>query len=159
MEAISSSLKAYEAIHKALTNHQLIAIHPQGTSMFPLLKEGRDSVIAAPLEKHAPGINDIILYRRDNGLLVLHRLCKIKKDGYYFVGDNQTEKEGPLRREQLLAYVIQITRNGHTFSTKHPIYAVVSRIWLLLRPVRHKISRPAKKLLLFLHLWQEDFYE
>lgn len=156
MEAITSSLKAYETIHKALQEHQPIVIHPQGTSMFPLLKEGRDSVVAAPFGDHAPGVNDIILYRRDNGLLVLHRLCKVKKDGYYFVGDNQTEKEGPLRREQLLAYVTQITRNGHTFSTRHPLYAAVSRMWLFLRPVRHKISKPAKKLLLFLHLWHEN---
>lgn len=155
MEAISSSLKAYEAINKAMQNHQPIAIYPQGTSMFPLLKEGRDSVLAAPLENHTPSVNDIILYRRDNGLLVLHRLCQIKMDGYYFVGDNQTEKEGPLRQEQLLAYVTQITRGGHTFSTKQPIYAIVSRMWLFLRPVRHKISRPAKKLLIFLHLWHE----
>lgn len=155
MEAISSSLKAYETINKALQNRQPITIHPQGTSMFPLLKEGRDCVVIAPFENHTPHVNDIILYRRDNGLLVLHRLCKSKKDGYYFVGDNQTELEGPLCRKQLLAYVIQINRSGHAFSTKHPIYAVISRMWLFLRPIRHKISRPAKRLLLFLHLWHE----
>ena len=104
--------------------------------LLPLLKEGKE------VEIHPSGTRDILLYQRESGLLVLHRLCRIKQDGYYFTGDNQTEVEGPLQASQLLAIVTCICRNGHTFRVTHPVYKICSRIWLFLRPVRPFISRP-----------------
>jgi hypothetical protein len=41
---------------------------------------------------------DVIFYRRENGQYVLHRIIKIKKDGYVCRGDNQTAKEYPVSR-------------------------------------------------------------
>jgi hypothetical protein len=110
--------------------------------MFPLLKEQRDSVLIRPIGKTKPKRGDILLYQRASGLLVLHRLYRSKKDGFYFVGDNQTEIEGPLDASALIAKVIQIRRNGHLFSVKNPVYCLISRLWLLFRPVRPFISRP-----------------
>ncbi|MBR1740842.1 MAG: hypothetical protein IJ733_03035 [Lachnospiraceae bacterium] len=136
------SQELYKTIAPLLEEGKNLEIHPTGTSMYPLLT-GEDVVILKPLigeEKLRK--NQILLYRRENGLLVLHRLCKIREDGFYFVGDNQTEVEGPLRREAVLAVVTDICRHGKWFSAKAPWYLFLSRVWLFLRPVRPLISRP-----------------
>lgn len=139
------SIQLYEKIMPLLVDGQTIEIHPHGFSMYPLITSPADSVIVRPAAGETLKRGDIILYRRTSGLLVLHRICHIKKDGFYFTGDNQTEIEGPLPEQQLLAKVTHIRRKGHTFSIKHPIYRVCSRIWLILRPVRPFISRPIGK--------------
>jgi hypothetical protein len=122
--------------------------------MFPLLTEQRDSVLIRSLEQTTPKRGDILLYQRANGLLVLHRLYRNKKDGFYFVGDNQTEIEGPLDSSALIAKVVQIRRNGHLFSVRNPVYYLVSRLWLVFRPIRPFISRPAGRVW---HLLQRLF--
>ena len=63
-----------------------------GISMYPLLRQRKDSVhivkIDSPLKK-----NDVILYQRDSGQYVLHRIIKIKNSNYIICGDNQWKKE------------------------------------------------------------------
>lgn len=137
-----TSQKTLKQLLPLLKKGQAVEIHPQGSSMFPLLTEGRDSVIVQSLDDIVPKKGDIILYQRSNGLLVLHRVCRTRQEGYYFVGDNQTEVEGPLDSSQLLAIVTKIRRRGRLFSVKHPVYLAVSRTWLFVRPIRHFISRP-----------------
>lgn len=140
------SKELYQKIAPLLKEGKNLEIHPTGTSMYPLLTE-EDVVIIRPLtgEEHVKK-NQILLYQRESGLLVLHRVCKVTEEGFYFVGDNQTEVEGPLKREALLAVVTDIRRHGRWFSVRHPIYRFLSRIWLSLRPVRPVISRPVGKI-------------
>lgn len=145
------SKQLYEKLLPLLQNGNEVEIYPSGTSMFPLINPPNDSVVLRSIKDTRLKSGDIILYRRESGLLVLHRLCRIRQDGYYFTGDNQTELEGPLQKSQLLAIVTRISRSGHTFSVKHPIYKFCSRLWLMLRPVRPLISRPLGTLWRRLH--------
>ena len=79
-------------------------LFPRGTSMLPLLREGRDSVVLV-----APGTlekRDICLYRRENGAYVLHRLIKWDQEGRpVFCGDNQTALEYGVARDSVVAVV------------------------------------------------------
>lgn len=146
MSQEEKSKELYQKIAPLLREGKALEIHPTGTSMYPLLT-GEDAVIIRPVSKEEKiKKNQILLYQRDNGLLVLHRVCKIKEDGYYFVGDNQTEVEGPLKRGSLLAVVTDIRRHGRWFPVKHLLYRFLSRLWLFLRPVRPFISRPLGKI-------------
>ena len=78
-----------------------IQIHPQGYSMYPFIDPRRDEVVLAGIEDgSALRRGDVVLYRRENGMLVLHRIYKIGQDGLYLLGDHQTAIEGPVRREQ-----------------------------------------------------------
>lgn len=140
------SMRLYEKLMPLLEEGKTVEIHPHGSSMWPLITSSADSVLVRPIGDTRLKTNDIILYRRSSGLLVLHRLCRIKEDGYYFTGDNQTEAEGPLNHGQMLAVVTHICRKGHTFSVKNPPYRFCSRAWLILRPARHLISRPLGRL-------------
>lgn len=145
------SLKLYQKLMPLLQEGKTVEIHPDGSSMFPLITSPSDSVLLRIAEKNSLQSGDILLYQRSSGLLVLHRLCRIGNDGYYFAGDNQTEIEGPLQASQLIAVVTHICRKGHTFHVKNPIYRLYSRIWLILRPIRPVISRPLGKLWRMLH--------
>lgn len=134
------------AVLPLLEDGQTLEITPIGSSMFPLFDKERDQAVLAAANTDRLRRGDVVLYRRDSGMLILHRIWKRKKDGFYMVGDNQTEIEGPLRAEQIKAVMVSFCRKGRRISCRNPVYLVLSHIWLFLRPVRHIISRPIGKM-------------
>lgn len=76
--------------------------------MWPFLKEGRDSVIVKSLPVSSMHRGDIILYRRNDQILVLHRLHHKNKKDFFLTGDNQTQIEGPVRQKEVLGVVTTI---------------------------------------------------
>ena len=74
-----------------------------GHSMQPLWRNGCDSVI---LEKAgAPKKYDVVLYTRDNGDVILHRIVRQTAEGFMILGDNQTQTDGPISFAQIVAVV------------------------------------------------------
>ena len=110
-----------------LEEGKTMEISPRGTSMFPLFTEGRDQAILAAADTKKLQKGDVVLYRRDSGMLVIHRICRITQDGFYMVGDNQVEVEGPLRPDQIKALMVSFRRKGKLVSCKNPIYIFLSR--------------------------------
>lgn len=156
MLSLDASERAYAVIQDKIAQGEPLLIAPQGTSMFPFLISGRDKVLITPItSQKRPRRGDIVLYRREEGLLVLHRMHHRNRKGYFFTGDNQTELEGPLDREQLLGIVTRICRQGRDFSPRHPAFWIAGRLWLRVRPFRPMISKSAKKILTALHLYKE----
>ncbi len=98
-----------------------------GFSMHPLLRSRRDSVVLVPAGKQKKG--DIILYRRESGQFVLHRIIRIEKDTYICSGDNQAMRE-PVTQEQILAVVDGFTRKGKVYDIGHPGYRVYTWAWV-----------------------------
>ena len=108
-----------------------------GNSMYPMLRSGVDMVELIPLaEKQKKG--DIILYRRDNGRYILHRIVAVTKDGYICCGDNQAEKE-PVRQDQLLAVVDGFARKGKLYALTNPVYRIYAAFWTGTFPVRRQV--------------------
>ncbi len=134
-------------IEKLLQEGNNIQIKPQGYSMYPVLVPGRDEAIIEPVGARKLRRGDVVLYRRDpevtGGILVLHRIWKCKEAGYYMVGDNQTEIEGPLREEQIKGIMVGLVRKGKYISVRNVPYRISTGGWLLLRPMRPKISKAA----------------
>lgn len=122
---------------------------PYGTSMLPLIRPGQDSVIfVAPnnLKK-----TDIVLYRRLDGSFILHRIMLIQKDNYIMCGDNQRQLERDIKKEQILALVKDVYRNGDPVDTKSKEYQRYiksrykqirkSRLRLFLSRIKHKFFK------------------
>ena len=116
-----------------------VKIMPQGVSMHPMLKEGRDDVTIAPIGNRRIRTNDVILFRY-NGILTLHRLCKITREGYFFMGDNFSFAEGPVDKADIYGILMEFTRKGKRISCSNLIYRISARIWLILIPVRDPIK-------------------
>ena len=124
-----------------------IQIHPQGYSMYPFIDPRRDEVVLAGIEgggalRRGGGV----VYRRGNGMLVLHRIYKIGQDGLYLLGDHQTAIEGPVRREQVKGKMTGMVRDGRYMDVGNPGYRMLSVVWLWLRPARRAIMVPAARL-------------
>ena len=133
-------------IEKLLQEGNNICIKPQGYSMYPVFVPGRDEAIIEPMAGKKLRRGDVVLYRRDKdveygGILVIHRIWKVKKDGVYLVGDNQKEIEGPLRFDQIKGMMVGMNRKGTYISVKNPVYRILTGGWLWLRPVRPVISK------------------
>ena len=93
----------YPLIDEVISSGGEFRMYPRGVSMLPLLVQGEDSVVLVSLGDVC--VNDMILYRRDSGQFVLHRLVKIEGDEYIMCGDNQGELERGIKKEHLLAKV------------------------------------------------------
>lgn len=132
-----NSNKSYKVdLEQLLREGNIIRIKPQGYSMYPLFIPGRDEALIQQAESETCHKNDIVLYRRDQGILVLHRICKITPQGFYMIGDNQYEVEGPLHPDQIIGKLIAINRNSKEFSVKNPFYKLYSSLWLFMLPIR-----------------------
>lgn len=130
-------------IEQLLSDGNTIRIKPQGYSMYPLFVPGRDEAVISPLLHPPVGLKrgDVVLYRRQGSILVLHRIWKINHKGIYLVGDNQTEVEGPLPASQMRGILTSFVRKGQEVSVRQPVYMMYSKVWLRLRPFRHKIAK------------------
>ena len=127
-------------IEEFLSNGKAIRISPSGYSMYPLLVPSRDYAIIEPYRGGA-GRCDVALFRRPGSILVLHRIYKKTKNGYYFVGDNQHEVEGPIDESYIKGIMVGVERKGHMLSCNSVFYRITYHIWLLFLPIRKPIKQ------------------
>lgn len=126
---------------------ELVSTVVSGGSMVPFLSGNRDYVyLEIPKRKLKKG--DIVLFVRKNGDFVLHRIKKIRKDGYYLIGDRQTTKEGPVLRKQIKLLAVKVKRKGKIIAEKNFKWKFYSKIWnnlVFLRPAIFSILRLKKR--------------
>lgn len=111
-----------------------VLFSPNGTSMLPTLKAGRDTlVLVSPpirLRKY-----DVALFRRKNGQYVLHRVIAVG-DTYTFIGDNQLEPEREIGDEDIIALCIAYERGGKRVRLDSFSKRAFARFWHFSRPLR-----------------------
>ena len=71
----------------SLLKNGFLAFVPKGNSMWPTLKNGKQSVVLLP-KKERLKVMDVAMYLRPDGTFVLHRVIELTDDGYVFVGDS-----------------------------------------------------------------------
>ena len=120
---------------EALERGQKVRFSPRGTSMLPMLRQGKDSVTLAPISGKLRKY-DLPFYRRGDGAFVLHRIVAVGET-YTCMGDNQFQPEPGLTREQMIAVVTAFTRNGKEYSVRNPLYWLYCRFWHASRSARH----------------------
>ena len=109
-----------------------------GSSMCPFLVPERDTVyLRAPDRALRRG--DIAFYRRANGQYVLHRICRVRGGQFWFAGDAQDVREGPLPASCVFAYVTAVYRKGRLEKPGSPLWTLFSGPWLCLIGRRQRI--------------------
>lgn len=128
-------------IEDAFNNGKTFTIPITGTSMLPLLVQGRDTVTIKKIDEDLKK-GDLPLYRRKDGAFVLHRIIDINEDGSFVMcGDNQFIKEFGITSGNLIGIVCEINRNGNTFSVEDESYVrYVNRV-LRFFNVRYPLRR------------------
>lgn len=106
-----------------------------GSSMLPMLRHRKDRVVLIP---GTPKKKDVILYKRDSGQYILHRIVRIKSGTLICCGDNQWQRE-VIRPEQALAVVDSWYRNGKPKSRNGFGYKLYVWLWTAIFPLRRPI--------------------
>ncbi len=131
-------------MRERLAAGQKIQFSPRGTSMLPMLRQGKDTVILSPLPETIRKY-DLPLYQREDGKYILHRIVAVG-DTYTCIGDNQYQYEPGVRRGQMIALVTAFTRDGREISVNNPVYRLYCSLWHHSRGARYFLRRVKNKL-------------
>ena len=122
-----------------------VAIPVTGGSMVPFLHSGDMAYLDLPDSPLKKG--DIVLYTRENGRYILHRIKKVNKDGsFILVGDAQQDLELLPRRELIHARVTSALHCGKPIHPGQPRWWFYQHIWLMIVPLRHFLMALSSKL-------------
>lgn len=114
-----------------------VTFTPHGTSMEPMLRDGKDIVV---LEKPKSRLQlfDVALYQRDSGVYVLHRVVDYEPDGSYIMcGDNQIRRERGVRGDAIIAVMTSFHRKGKVYQPNSLRYRFYINFWHFTRLPRH----------------------
>lgn len=112
----------------------------KGTSMMPLLKEGRDRVELKPYCHERLKKGDVVLYKKNDGTLVLHRIIKTENGEFFTVlGDHQFKNAERVNNNQIIAVACGFFIKGHYVNEKTRWYRLYKKIWLCNLKVRRII--------------------
>lgn len=111
-----------------------------GNSMSPFLLHGRDTVYLSRLTRPVRR-GDMLLYQRENGNYVLHRVFKATPESLTMIGDAQTVLEPGIRREQVVAIVTRVERKGKLLVPGSFWWDFFEKIWIRIIPLRREIQR------------------
>ncbi|MCD7734319.1 MAG: S24/S26 family peptidase [Clostridiales bacterium] len=127
-------------LRSILEEGKIVPMIITGNSMSPFLISHRDRIFLKKAEGDLQ-VGDMAFFRRPNGQYVFHRIWKIRPDGYYFLGDGQTEVEGPLPRKAIFAVAVQVERKGQLIGPGDFWWEFFRTVWPRLRPVRPSVVR------------------
>ena len=133
--------REYVSVLQELTEEgRTVSLLISGNSMLPFLVHERDYIF---FRKPENGLKkgDMVFFRRDTGEYVMHRICKVKDDQYFIVGDAQNVIEGPVRRDQIFAKIIRVERKGRQIGPGNFWWEFFEHIWINLIPFRRMLVR------------------
>lgn len=114
-----------------------VPVPVKGFSMRPYLRDG-DTVYLDPLRQPVRK-GDVVLFLRENGQYVLHRVLRCLPDGsYLMLGDSQLTPE-PVKACQLRATVSRVRCGEQELLPGSPRWWFYEKPWRWLAPVRRQI--------------------
>ncbi len=138
---ICSQAEFAEIIEKTVESGGSMPLVVTGNSMGPFMKDGRDTVWLEACRDADFKRGKILLFRRNDGKFVLHRVRKPMPDGTLVMnGDAQYWCEN-IKKEQAIAVVTHIETNGKKKSCNSLIYRIKTEAWQILKPLRPYIFR------------------
>lgn len=133
-------------MHREFDAGRGISLRVTGSSMEPLLRHLRDSVVLVSPRQQNPVLGDVVLFHRESGQYIMHRIIRDCGDGTYIInGDAQIWTE-IIRKDQIDAVVAAFVRKGRYFSYRNVIYKIYLCVWGGLRPCRRLIFSAAGKI-------------
>ena len=136
-------------LEEKLGNGACVTFSPEGVSMLPLIRPGRDSVTLSKEAK--PKVGDAVFYKRPNGQFVLHRIVQMEDGDFVLSGDNQLLLEKGVKSDWIIATVTSVYRGKKTLKRESKKMAVYLKVilpcyksYLKTRSVLGKLKRKIK---------------
>lgn len=133
-------------ITELFNNGRNATIGITGHSMAPLLYNKKSSVILSKCNPEKIKKYDILFYKRKDGSYVLHRAIKVNDNTVNCCGDNETQVEKCIKKQDVLGVVVAFRRKKKLHSCKNVFYKIYCFLWVALRHKRHDILDLNKKL-------------
>lgn len=121
---------------ESVLNERGFLVYPNvGTSMMPLLRQGKD--LMEIRKKPAGRCNkyDAVLYKRGERY-ILHRILKVREHDYIIVGDNCWRREFGIKDEQILGVLTGVMRDGKRIDVNDMRYQRYVHLWCDFFPIR-----------------------
>lgn len=109
-----------------------------GTSMWPMLRDRRDTIVVHPVEGRLRPY-DVALYKRDNAY-ILHRVIKVTANGYRIIGDNCMAYE-EVPESYILGRLDEFWRGERHCNPRSNAWLLYAHVWHTLLPIRKGIRR------------------
>lgn len=132
----------YVSVLKELTEQgSNVSMLIAGNSMSPFLVHQRDYIYFEK-PKRALKKGDMVFFQRRSGQYVMHRICKVRKDGRYdIIGDNQQMIEEGISREQIFALITGVKRKGKMTGPGDFWWEFFEKIWIRIIPLRPVVRK------------------
>lgn len=133
---------------KELQEKGVIIYTNVGTSMQPLIRQGKDIMIISSVDSIGRKLKkmDVPLYKRDSGQYVLHRIVKVTEDGYVLRGDNTYVNEYGITEKHVIGVLTGVLRNGKEISVYSFGYVLYSYIWYCTYYIRKMVVWMKRKI-------------
>lgn len=143
--------RTYVSVLRELAEEgQVVSMVIAGNSMSPFLCHDRDTIYFCRPDRELKK-GDMVFYQRDTGQYVMHRICRIRPEGYYLVGDAQTEVEGPLRRDQIFARILKVKRKDRILGPGDFWWEFFEHVWIHIMPLRRPVVQAYSLIMRLLH--------
>lgn len=106
----------------------ILVLPPQSSSMWPMLRARRDSVLLAP-PAEPPAAGDVALYRDTDGNLVLHRVIARRGGEIVLRGDRNLACDAPVPAARIVAVMRGFYRGERYIDARAPLYRLYARVW------------------------------
>ena len=144
MHRLSGNELFPELVKEVLGKGRDCRFQVKGHSMSPFIKD-RDVVTISPLSGNSPGIGDVVAFiHPQNKRLLIHRVIRKEGEVYLVKGENASEADGLVKKENIFGVVRDVERGG-------------KKVFIGLGPERFLIAFLARKgllLPLMLPLWK-----
>lgn len=126
-----------ENIEENLKKYGYIYIKPKGTSMFPTIR-GKNTVVKIDAIKEPVKVYDVVVYKRENNSLIMHRILKIDGDNCTCCGDNQWFIEN-ISQKQIIGKMVLWNNKNKSHSVEDKYYIKFVKFWCKSLKLRHFI--------------------
>ena len=144
MARVVSNELLFSEVASAIREGNSVVIKPKGCSMLPFIRGERDEVVLVSPDDVE--IYDAVLAQLRTGVYVLHRVMEIREDSLVLMGDGNLQGKEQCRKEDVVAKVAEVIRDGHKHDCRAPRYRLMVRMWIRLMPVRRWILAIYKRL-------------
>ena len=126
-------------IEEVLASQGVYISTTSGVSMYPMLRDRRDTIIIRPVSGRLKKY-EVPLYRRGEDY-VLHRIVKVMPEGYVICGDNCLNREYRVTDGEIIGVLCGFYRGDREVDMNGCGYRLYCRFWVAVYPVRYVVKR------------------
>jgi len=137
---MSEEFVTVSGIAEQLDREGFLLCPNKGTSMLPLIRQGRDIMRIDRIVPEEVRLYDAVLFRRGEQF-VLHRVVRCSGERFYIRGDNTLTGEW-VQPEKILGRLTEVLRDGkRRLRMDSPAWRVYARAWTWGFPIRYVAVR------------------